>query len=202
MDVAKGGELRESQVLALSQSPDSPVYGTRQTLSSCSHPTVLDQRSNFRKNQSTTCLVASDGPLSYMGHPPHKKSPPKAEMRPVTDLFVKQVAAALAANEVHNAQHKLKRGDRGYRPESQADLSAATGANQNAITDLLGGVRPGTKSKRPARSRLVDPLCDLLGIERMVAIVVPVSLVSLIERIAALPADLRAELEQTVKSRR
>lgn len=202
MDVAKSGELRESQVLALSQSPDPPVYGTRQTLSSCAHPTVLDRRSNSVKQDSSTYLIEHERSLYLMAHSPHKKSPPQAPFRPVTDLFIKQVAAALAANEVYNAQHKIKKGERGYRAESQADLAEETGANQNAILNLLGGVRQGTKGKRPGRSRLVDPICTILNIERMVSVEVPASLVALIERITALPPDMRNELESVVRQKR
>lgn len=201
MDAAPIGELGESQPASLSQAPDAPVNWSRQTLARISHQTVLDQRSSFRKNQSTTCLIGADGPLSFMGDARHKRSPPKGVMRDVTDLFVKQVVAALAANEVHNAKHKLRKGERGYRPESHADLAEATGAHQNAISDLFGGVRPGTKSKRPGRSKLVDPICDLLGIERLVSVSVPASLVSLIERIALLPPEFRAELEDEVKKK-
>lgn len=132
----------------------------------------------------------------------HKRSPLKGALRKVTPLFVKQVEAALKANDVHNTQHRLRKGDRGYRPSSHADLADATGAHQNAISDLLGGVRAGTQSKQPERSRLVDPICELLGIKRFVEVSVPADLAALIERLAALSPEDRAAIEEEVRKKR
>lgn len=132
----------------------------------------------------------------------HKRSPPKFEARKVTPLFVKQVQAALKANDVFNTQHRLTKGERGYRPSSHQDLADEIGADPNAIKNLLGGVRSGTKVKQPGRSRLVDPICELLGIERIVEVDIPSGLVDLVLEIAALTPEQRAELAAEVRKKR
>ncbi len=116
----------------------------------------------------------------------------------MTKLFVKQVKAALLANEVYNDQHHLKKGDPGYRIASHADLVEATGADPNQIKNMLGGVRPGTKVKPVGKSKYVDPICDALGIDRLVRIEieVPARLADLIHRLASFSEDDVIKLEK------
>lgn len=139
-----------------------------------------------------------------MGDARHKRSPPPGKPREVTSLFVKQVVAALAANEVYNTQHKLKKGQPGYRIASHADLAEETGADPNQIKNMLGGVRAGTKTKAVGKSKYVDPICDALGIERLVRIEaeVPSRVADLVQRIIALPPDMLSELEAEVRKKR
>lgn len=136
-----------------------------------------------------------------MGDERHKRSPIKAEPRKVTQLFVQQVVASLAANKVHNTKNRLSKGENGYRPESHQDISDEIDCDPNAIKNLLGGVRAGTKAKRPRTSRLVDPICKLLGIERMIGVDVPASLVPLVLEIAAMPLERRIELAEFMRSK-
>lgn len=162
------------------------------------HPTVLDQRSTFRKGQRTTGLDLPEGALSSMGDARHKTAI-KGEKRKVTPLVLKQIEAALATNRVYNMQRKLKKGAPDYRPQSPQDLADLTGADPNTVKNLLGGVRPGTKAKRPKESRLIDPICDLLGIDRTVSVEVPVTLSALVQRIAALSPEDRARVRAEVE---
>lgn len=133
-----------------------------------------------------------------MGFAGHKKAPPNAEKRKVTPLFIKQVQAALKANDVYNTQHRLKKGERGYRPSSHQDLAEALDVDPNSIKNLLGGVRAGTNVKSPKTSRLVDPICELLGIEPIVDVPVPSSLAGLVSRLRSLPPDRIAEISAQV----
>lgn len=118
-------------------------------------------------------------------------------MRTVTSLFIKQVEAALKTNDVHNTLHRLKKGDAGYRPRSHQDLADELDCTPDAIGDLLGGVR--ATNKPVGRSRLVDPICELLGLERFVDVTVPESIVDLVQRIAALSPEKRAALADEVR---
>lgn len=192
-------ELGKGEPSLYSQPTDSPVYGAIQQLPLRDHASVLDQRSIFSKHQQTARLFLDRGHLLPMGDARHKRSPPKVQPQKVTELFVKQVIAALAANDAYNAQHKLRKGDRGYKPSSHQDLSDATGADPNQIKNMLGGVRAGTKTKAIGRSKYVDPICELLGIKRMVGIEVPIDLVDLVQRIANLSDEERAALEAEIK---
>lgn len=137
-----------------------------------------------------------------MGDPRHKRSPVGVR-REITPLLIKQVNAALAANELYNAQHGLKKGTDGYRAESHQDLADETGADPNQIKNMFGGVRPGTKIKKVGKSKYVDPICDLLGIERLVRveIEVPVRTAELIRAIARLSPESIAELEKKVNQK-
>jgi hypothetical protein len=119
-----------------------------------------------------------------MGDARHKKPPPKAKFGDVTPLFLKQVAAALAQNDAHNTQHNLKRGDPGYKICKPGELADAVGADPNMIKHLLGGVRPGTKTKKVSRSRLVGPIREALGIEQMGSVLLPASIVAVVQRLA------------------
>ena len=134
----------------------------------------------------------------------HKKSPPQYMPRNVTPLLVKQIDAALRANEVHNLKHKLKKGDDRYRPASHFDLAQITGANPTQIKNMLGGVRPGTKTKPVKKSRYVDPICDALGIERLVRVEaeVPVHVAEFVRRLLSLDTDGIAEIERMVTEAR
>lgn len=136
--------------------------------------------------------------MGSMGDPRHKRPPKKADLFEVTSLFLKQVEAKLAENALHNEQHRLKKGDDGYRPYTHADLVEATGANQNAISNLLGGVRPGTKTKRPKRSRLVGQLRELLGIPPLIRFEaeVPPPKAAVLERVRALSPEKLAQIER------
>lgn len=121
----------------------------------------------------------------------------RGESRPVTDLFVKQVNAKLAENDVYNTQHKLRPGDDGYRIATHADLVRATGADANAIKHLLGGVRHGTKTTRPKRSKLVDPIATLLGIPLLVTVEVPEDLKRYVEILCTLTKEELSEFFAT-----
>lgn len=194
---ARGRELGEAQPGPPSKSPDAPMDRPVQTLSSSAHATVLDHRSTFRNSVSTTYLLDAERPLCSMGDARHKRSPPKNKPREVTPLFVMQVRAKLAANKVHNVQHGLKKGSSGYLPCTPQDLSDATGADPNQIKNMLGGERPGTKTKPVGKSKYVDPICDLLGIERLVRIEmeVPAKLADIIRRLSKLSPEELAELD-------
>lgn len=134
-----------------------------------------------------------------MGDARHKKPPPRGKLRTVTSLFIKQVEAALAANDVYNTMHRLKKGDPRYRPRSHQDLADELDCTPDAIGDLLGGVRAANKPVE--RSRLVDPICDLLGLEKFVDVTVPESIVDLVQRIAALSPERRAVLAEEVRKK-
>lgn len=133
-----------------------------------------------------------------MGDERHKKSPPKAKMEPVTPLFLKQVEAALAQNALHNTKHGLRKEDRGYRLAQHADLVDATGADANTIKHLLGGVRPGTKTKKIGRSAYVPIIREKLGIAQIVTTQVPADRLKLVEAIASLPDTAFRELEKHI----
>lgn len=122
-------------------------------------------------------------------------------MRKVTPLFLKQVEAALAVNRVYNTKHKLRKGDVGYRIGSHQDLADALNVDPNSIKNLLGGVRPGTKAKAPGRSKLVDPICDLLGIERLIEVAIPAKVADDVLFIAALPVEEIAELMAKIRKK-
>jgi hypothetical protein len=133
-----------------------------------------------------------------MGDERHKKSPPQAK-EPVTDLFRKQVEAALARNAVHNAERGLRKGTHGYRPENHADLADETGADANTIKHLLGGVRAGTKTKKISRSSYVPIIRRVLGIAQIVTTQVPANRLKLVERIASMPDDAFRDFEASVE---
>lgn len=128
----------------------------------------------------------------------HKESP-KGEFKQVTDLFLKQVKATLATNDAYNTKHRLNPGDRGYRIATHADLTTAIGVDPNAIKNLLGGVRAGTKAKRPGRSRLVDPIARALGIRAVVTVEVQDDRVELVEIINSLPDDVVVKFAQDLR---
>lgn len=135
-----------------------------------------------------------------MGDARHKRSPPRGKLRTVTSLFVKQVEAELAANDVYNTRHHLRKGDAGYRPRSHQDLADELECTPDAIGDLLGGVR--ATNKPVGRSRLVDPICELLGLEKFVDVNVPESIADLVQRIAALSPERRAEITEEVRKKK
>lgn len=126
-------------------------------------------------------------------------------MRAVTPILKKQVEAALAANEVHNLKHGLKKGMAGYRIESHQDLAThpKVNADPNSIKNMFGGVRPGTKIKPVKKSRLVDPICDVLGIERLVRVEVevPQSVADFIKEVATWSVTAVDELAATVRNK-
>lgn len=195
-------ELGEAQPLSFAESPDPPMNRASQTLSIGTHSAVLDQRSTSGKRFSSTQLLPGARRFGPMGFARHKRSPPKYEYRKVTPLFIKQVQAALKANDVFNTQHHLKKGEPGYRPSSHQDLADELGVDPNAIKNLMGGVRSGTKAKQPERSKLVDPICELLDIEPIVDVGVPKGSLSLVERIAAMSPEARAELEAEIDKKK
>ena len=182
--------------------PDSPMDRTCQALALGTHSDVLYRHSKSRKTLYVTGRKTDTGRLTPMGA--HKKSPPQHTPRKVTPLLVKQIKSALSTNEVYNLQHKLKKDDPEYRPESQFDLAQITGANPTQIKNMLGGVRPGTKTKPVGKSRYVDPICDALGIERLVRIEaeVPARVAEFVRRLLALDADGIAEIERIVAEAR
>lgn len=204
MDADLVGELRECESGTLAQASNAPVDWAVQSLPRSPHASVLDRRSTFRKTLSTTHLLPRTGRLSSMGDARHKRSPRTGTPRAVTPLFVKQVIAALAANEVHNAKHGLKKGDPGYLPASNQDIADETGADPNQVKNMLGGVRPGTKIKKVGKSKYVDPICDLLGIERLVRVEVevPARVADMIRALAALPPDAIVDLDAEIRKRK
>lgn len=107
--------------------------------------------------------------LVIVGDARHKKMP-VGEAKPVTDLFLKKVTAALAANDAQNTEHKLKPGMKGYLTATHADIATELDVDPNSVKNLLGGVRSGTKAVRPKRSKLVDPISKLLGIRLRIAV--------------------------------
>jgi hypothetical protein len=136
-----------------------------------------------------------------MGDARHKRPPRKYPMLEATPLVLKQIEAKLAENALYNEQHRLKKGQPGYRPHTHADLTAATKAkSQNAISNLLGGAKGGTKTRKPTRSRLVVQLMELLGIPPLVRVDldVPKKNADLMGRVAVFSGDRLAELEQAL----
>lgn len=133
-----------------------------------------------------------------MGDERHKKSPSKEDLEPVTKLFVAQVKAALAANAAYNEQHHLKKGDRAYRIATHADLHDASGVDPNTIKHMLGGVRPGTKTKKIGRSRDVPKIRRALSLPKMVMIEVPQNRAALVQRITVLSDQQYADLEREI----
>lgn len=133
-----------------------------------------------------------------MGDERHKKSPAKEELEPVTKLFIAQVKAALAANEAHNEQHRLKRGDRGYRISKPSDLADEADVDPNQIKNMLGGVRPGTIIKKIGRSRDVPKIRRALNLPKMTTIEVPADRAALVQRIVALSSERFHELEREI----
>jgi hypothetical protein len=134
----------------------------------------------------------------WMGDERHKKSPAAEELEPVTRLFVAQVKAALTANAAYNEQHGLKKGDRGYRIATHADLKDEADVDANQIKNMLGGVRPGTVTKKIGRSRDVPKIRRALGLPRMATIEVPADRAALLQRLAALSSEQFAELQDEI----
>jgi hypothetical protein len=133
-----------------------------------------------------------------MGDERHKRAPAKEDMEPVTKLFVAQVKAALAANAAYNEQHRLKKGDKGYRIATHADLHDASSADPNQIKNMLGGVRLGTVTKQIGRSRDVPKIRRALNLPKMATIEVPADRAALVQRIAALSNEQFRELEAEI----
>lgn len=131
-----------------------------------------------------------------MGDERHKKPPTKDEMEPVTRLFVLQVKAALAKNLEHNERGNIKPGDRGYRIATHADLSAASGVDPNQIKNMLGGMRPGTKTKKIGRSRDVPKIRRALDLPRMISVEVPADRAEVLQLLASLSPDAFLEVER------
>lgn len=126
----------------------------------------------------------------------HKKSPVKEDMEPVTPLFIAQAKAQMAINAAYNEQHHLKKGMKGYRIVTPADLHEESGVDPNQIKNMFGGVRPGTITKKIGRSRDVPRIRRALGLPRMVSIEVPKDRAEFLRRIANLPGDRFVKLEE------
>lgn len=116
----------------------------------------------------------------------------KAE--PVTPLFLKQVAAALASNDAFNTLHRLSEDDPSYRPTTHAELARAIDCDPNTIKHLLGGVRAGTKAKKISRSKYVPAIREALKIQQMESIEIPANRVALFQRISSWPDAALDEL--------
>jgi len=105
-----------------------------------------------------------------MGDRLHKNSPPPEKLEDVTELFVAQVKAKLAANAAHNIRFALKNTDPDFRICSHAQLADATGIDPNIIKHMFGGVRPGTKTKKITRSRFVGLIRHALEISQVTVV--------------------------------
>src|SRR5678816_2953767 len=138
------GEFGEGQPGAVAEDRKPFVNWPSQPLARHGHQLVLEHCPRIGKTKRTTHLLVGGGRLSSMGDARHKRSPKEGTPREVTPLLIKQVEAALSANEVYNIQHKLRKGDRGYRPKSHQDIADEIDADPNSIKNMFGGVRPGT----------------------------------------------------------
>lgn len=190
-----------AHLLRFAKLGDSPVDWAFQspTFARTLHAVKVDQRSTFVNTESTTVLLDSVKPLMFMGDERHKKSPPAVDPEPVTELFVKQVNAKLAANDAFNMERGLKKGDRDYRPCSHADLADATGADPNSIKNMLGGVRAGTKAKKIGRSKYVRAIREVLDIPQMVSMLVPADRLAILDRLSKIPMPLLKRLQEELR---
>lgn len=89
-------------------------------------------------------------PFELMADPLHNKRYPEGRKREVTEEWLARVDGVLAEN---------KRA--GRAPASRAELMAAIDVDKSSMSQLWGTA----KKKRSQTSKLVDPICELLGID-------------------------------------